>query len=266
MAGDQSVVPVADFYISYADSDRAWVEWIASLLEATDYQVAVAPWGVAPGAHSVDAIKEGARHARNIIAVISGAYLDAIHDNSESHATLTVDQIGHRILPIYVEDFLRPTVLDREAGVDLFDLTENTARARLIHAARTMVKPRGGETASTRDSWQHRLYSTSIPESRIPPFPGYAAGRRIDSNEVVFSALLQTPAAKRQRRSLARIARTASQALRPPRPPDRRELEAASNARWTKLEERLDHRFAWAGPPSDEHRQPPSTIQPEDPR
>lgn len=267
MAGDQSVAFEVDYYISYTAPDEAWAEWVAWLLDASGYRVTVQVWNVAPGAHSVDAIREGAIRARSVIVVISSTYLDAIHGESESQPALTIDQIRHKILPIYVEGFLRPTIVDREVGIDLFDLTENTARARLLHAARMMGDWRDSETVSPSVTRHSHSASPRTPGySWSPPFPGDDADHEIDPNEVVFSALLRAPAIKRRRGFLANITHAAFQSLRPPRPPDRRELEAASNARWARLEERLDRRLARAGPPSDEHRQPPSTNQPEDPR
>lgn len=259
-------MPVVDYYISYADSDQAWAAWVAWQLENTGYRVAVHAWDTAPGAHSVDAIMEGASRARNVIAVISSAYLDAIYDESDSQAALTADQMRHKILPIYVEDFLRPTILDREVGIDLFDLTENTARIRLLYAALTMGGWRDDETVSPAAARYWPVSPRTPGYLWRPPFPGDDPGHGIDSNEVVYSALLSTPATEKRRRSLTNIAHTAFQALRPPRPPSRRELQAASDARWAKLEERLDLRLTRAGPPPDELRQLPSASHPEDPR
>lgn len=270
MAGDQSVAFEVDYYISYTAPDEAWAAWVAWLLDASGYRVTVQVWNVAPGAHPVDAIREGASRAGSVIAVISNTYLDAIYGELESQVALTVDQIRYKILPIYVEDSLRPTIMDRKVGIDLFDLTEDAARERLLRAARMMGDWRGGETVSPSVARHSHSASPSTPGySWIPPFPGDDADHEIDPNEVVISALLSAPAIKRRRRFLANITYAAFQSLRPPRPPrppDRRELEAASNARWARLEERLDRRLARAGPPSDEHRQPPSTNQPEDPR
>ncbi len=89
----------------------------------------------------------------------------------------------------------------------------------------------------------------------------------IDQLKIPGADQLKIPEAadtKKRRRFFADVARTALRALRPPRPLDRRELQAARDARWIMVESRLDHRLARAGPPPDEHRQPPSASQPED--
>jgi hypothetical protein len=57
--------------------------------------------------------------------------------------------------------------------------------------------------------------------------------------------------------------------IEPPSSPGWRGIQAAPDARWNKIEDRLDHQLVRAGPPPDAHRPDPFAIQPrqpEDPR
>jgi hypothetical protein len=66
-----------DFLISYACTDRGWVEWIAATLEAEGYQTHLAAWDVRPGANVVLAIDEATKQAERTLLVLSAAYLSA---------------------------------------------------------------------------------------------------------------------------------------------------------------------------------------------
>ena len=48
----------ADFFVSYAQADRAWAEWIAWQLEVEGYKVVIQAWDFTPGHDWVDGMHQ----------------------------------------------------------------------------------------------------------------------------------------------------------------------------------------------------------------
>ena len=57
-----------DFFISYADSDQKWAEWIAFQLEQQGYTVFLRAWDVRPGSNVVAEMQKMALSARQILS------------------------------------------------------------------------------------------------------------------------------------------------------------------------------------------------------
>ncbi|WP_436534208.1 tetratricopeptide repeat protein [Actinoplanes sp. HUAS TT8] len=127
-----------DFFVSYTQADRAWAEWIAWELEEAGSRVLIQAWDFAPGAQWVQEISNGVARAERLIAVLSDASLSSTYGAAEWQAAFAADPVGadRKLLTVRVEDCARPGLLSAVAGIDLFGVSEATARSRL----RTMVE------------------------------------------------------------------------------------------------------------------------------
>jgi WD40 repeat protein len=131
-----------DFFISYAQADRAWAEWMAWVLEEDGFRVLVQAWDSAPGSNWIQDMQSGTRGANHMIAVLSDDYLTSAYGGAEWQAAWANDPDGmdRKLLAVRVSACDRPGLLAGLVSVDLFGLTEPEARARLkqtISAAMT---------------------------------------------------------------------------------------------------------------------------------
>ena len=133
-------VPVAgsprglwDFFVSYAQADRAWAEWIAWILEEDGHRVLVQAWDFVPGTNWVQGMQTGIQDAARVIAVLSPDYLASVYGGAEWRAAWVSDPQGtdRRLLTVRVAACDWPALLDQMVGVDLCGLTESAAKARL---------------------------------------------------------------------------------------------------------------------------------------
>jgi tetratricopeptide (TPR) repeat protein len=134
----------ADFFVSYASSDRAWAEWIAWQLEDEGYQVVVQAWDFSPGRDWAHEMQQATATAERVIAVLSTAYLQSSHGEAEWRAFYAKDPSGERglLLPVRVSDVEPPGLLTTRIYVDLVGRDANSARATLLAAAhRSRGKP-----------------------------------------------------------------------------------------------------------------------------
>jgi hypothetical protein len=51
--------PQWDFFVSYAQADRKWAEWIAWVLEEGGYRVLIQAWDFVPGSNWIQGMQEG---------------------------------------------------------------------------------------------------------------------------------------------------------------------------------------------------------------
>ncbi|WP_322762248.1 KGGVGR-motif variant AAA ATPase [Frankia sp. Cr2] len=124
----------ADFFISYAEKDRDWAEWVAFQLEDAGYRVLIQTWDLIPGSNWMIALDHAFRSSRRILAIVSRAYLASPYGQAESQAILRSDPSGatRRIIPVRVEDIPLPGLLSTIVGLDLWGLDEATAREKLL--------------------------------------------------------------------------------------------------------------------------------------
>src|SRR6266700_3435059 len=80
-----------DFFISYADEDQQWAEWIAWQLEEAGYTTFLQHRDVHPGSNFLLVIDEALSQARRVIAVLSPAYLSSRFTFSGWTATVRYD-------------------------------------------------------------------------------------------------------------------------------------------------------------------------------
>lgn len=281
MAGERDhATQTPDFFVSHVGADAAWAEWIAWSLEAAGYTTWLQAWDSAPGARV--AIDHAISKATRTIAVLSSAYLDSnlsslVVEAKAWPARVAVSadrpQTQGTLLAVRVEDISRSGLWDQVVSIDLFGLSEEVARRRLLSAIggelTAELKPAGAPPFPDRLQMNDgQKYLPRPGSSRyIPPEANWVSGDLRDTSGYAGRAA-EPPKAiaaqKGRRRTLTGAFRAAHRALRLPPTPDINALQVGSDTRWKKIETRFDSRLLLAGPPPDEYRQPPSTNQPED--
>jgi len=163
-----------DFFISYAQADVAWAEWLAWQLEEAGYGVLVQAWDFGAGSDFVTEMRRASARARRTLAVLSPAYVASGFAIAEWNAAFAADPSGvaRKLLPVRVVDFVPDGLDAARVYVDLVDLAEPAARRRLLAAVRQ------GRTKPT--SPPPFPCSTAV----TPPFPGRvpSAGNALTRN------------------------------------------------------------------------------------
>lgn len=130
-----------DFFVSYAQPDRPWAEWIAWTLEDASYRVLIQAWDFTPGSNWVRGMDEGVAAASRTIAVLSAAYARSVYGAAEWQAAWASDPTGaaRKLVVARVEDCPRPGLLSQVVSLDLFGTAQDTARADLLRTAELAV-------------------------------------------------------------------------------------------------------------------------------
>ncbi|SQD98371.1 MULTISPECIES: TIR domain-containing protein [unclassified Parafrankia] len=168
-----------DFFVSYATADEAWAEWIAWNLEEAGYSTRIQVWDFAVGSHFVHEMHRAAGGAARTVAVLSAEYLASAYAEAEWAAAWAGDPIGihRRLLVLRVGECEQPGLLRQVVGTDLFDVDENTARDRVLAAARGQRhKPKSPPSFPGRAATATASAKTPTPARRSPlarpKFPG----------------------------------------------------------------------------------------------
>jgi hypothetical protein len=66
-----------DFFVSYAQADREWAEWIAWRLEAAGHRVLVQAWHMVAGVDWAEQMAAGLAGSAWTVAVVSPTYLES---------------------------------------------------------------------------------------------------------------------------------------------------------------------------------------------
>ena len=151
-----------DFFVSYAQADRAWAEWIAWTLEEDGHRVLIQAWDFVPGSNWVQKMQDGVREAHRTVAVLSAEYLQSVYGGAEWQAAWVRDPAGadRRLLPVRVSPCDWAGLLAGVTGIDLVGLGEAAATGRLRAQVEAAVRGR------------------AKPEDR-PGFPGSGGGRAV---------------------------------------------------------------------------------------
>ncbi|CAI7973395.1 TIR domain-containing protein [Frankia sp. Hr75.2] len=158
-----------DFFVSYAEADRAWAEWVAWQLEEAGHPVVLQSWDFRPGSHFVHEMHQAAMNATRTLAVLSEAYLTSAYREAEWQAAWARDPSGadRGLLVVRVEDCPQPGLLGQVVGIDLFGLERQEASRRLQAAAAGLrAKPENSPT-----------FPGSRMPSAAPHFPGGPVAR-----------------------------------------------------------------------------------------
>ncbi|WP_086666401.1 toll/interleukin-1 receptor domain-containing protein [Lentzea kentuckyensis] len=127
-----------DFFISYTAVDETWAQWIAWELEQANYTVFLQAWDFTSGSRFVHEMQRAVQMGRRTIAVLSGAYAQSRFAAPEWEEAWRADPGGdeRKLLVFRVEDCERPGLLAQLVSDDLFDVSEEVARSRLLAAVR----------------------------------------------------------------------------------------------------------------------------------
>ena len=140
-------VPDPDFFVSHADADLTWAEWIAAELEAAGYGVIVKDWDFLPGENRLTRLDEALATCKHTLCVLSQAYLDS--EAAARTAAHYQDLQGKEraLIPVQIAACTVPPLMAPIIAIDLADVdTEDEARHRLLTgvAGRAEQVARGG--------------------------------------------------------------------------------------------------------------------------
>jgi hypothetical protein len=136
-----------DFFVSYAEADRGWAEWVAWQLEAEGYRVLVQAWDVVAGVSWVQQMHDGVQRAARTVVVLSPRYLASAYGAAEWQAAWRADPLGkqRKLVVVRVAECDRPGLLATLVSADLFGVPAPVARQRLretvAHAVTGRAKP-----------------------------------------------------------------------------------------------------------------------------
>ena len=122
-----------NFFVSHADTDLEWAEWIAAELEGAGYGVIVKAWDFRPGENTLSRHDEALATCRHTICVLSEDYV-----NSEVAARTAAHYQGlqgkeRALIPVQVAACEVPPLLGPIVSIDLSGLEEpDEARRRLL--------------------------------------------------------------------------------------------------------------------------------------
>jgi tetratricopeptide (TPR) repeat protein len=136
--------PAWDFFVSYAQVDRAWAEWIAWLLEEDGYRVLVQAWDMVAGSNWISRVDRGVQHAAQMVAVLSPDYSSSVYGTAEWQAAWADDPQGiqRKLIAVQVRGGRPPGLLRGLVHIDLEGLSEAATRRRLRHEIAAAVRGR----------------------------------------------------------------------------------------------------------------------------
>jgi hypothetical protein len=135
---EASAPTVRDFFVSYTESDRAWAEWAAWQLEEAGHTTVLQAWDFDAGSHFVVEMHKATQIAERTIAILSKEYVNSSYGEAEWQEAWRADPSGakRKLLVFRIESCQRPGLLGQLVSVDLFGITQETARSRLLTAVR----------------------------------------------------------------------------------------------------------------------------------
>jgi len=72
-----------DFFISHADTDQQWAEWIGQQLVDAGYTVELDVWDWAAGTNFIDAMRAALQNAERVLAIYTARYFTGRHAQME---------------------------------------------------------------------------------------------------------------------------------------------------------------------------------------
>lgn len=126
-----------DFFISYADKDTRWAEWIAWILEEDGYRVIVQAWDFVPGSNFVLQMHNALIQSKCAIALLSPTYVAfSQFAQPEWAAAFAKDPTGKMgtLKPVKVENCVVEGLLKPIVLVDLVGMDETRAREKVRQA------------------------------------------------------------------------------------------------------------------------------------
>jgi hypothetical protein len=145
MTAPETTSAMIDFFVSYAEADREWAEWIAWQLESAGYAVRLRAWDHdLAGSNRILASDRDLDVAERLLAVMSPAYRLSIDTQAHWSTFLRQDPTGEqgRIVPVEVVPTERIALLGNLEPLSLHGMDEDAAREALLAGVRaTRLKP-----------------------------------------------------------------------------------------------------------------------------
>jgi tetratricopeptide (TPR) repeat protein len=123
-----------DFFVSHADVDAPWAEWIAAELENAGYKVIVQAWDFRPGENSLARLDESLAACRHAVCVLSPAYADSEVAARTAALRQGLDGKERALIPVRVQDCAVPASLRSIIAIDLFGVEDKAEARRLLLA------------------------------------------------------------------------------------------------------------------------------------
>jgi hypothetical protein len=160
----------ADFFVSYAQADRPWAEWIAWQLEAAGYSTILQAWDFVAGSDWAHEMQRATATARRTIAVLSSAYLESMYGEAEWRTVVADDLTGEKglLVPVRVEHVQPPGLLRTRVYIDLVGVSGQAAMTRLIEGVR-----QGRGRPEREPPFPGAQTRRPAPAGHEPRFPGY---------------------------------------------------------------------------------------------
>jgi tetratricopeptide (TPR) repeat protein len=182
------LVPDPDFFISHADADLPWAEWIAAELKAAGYGVIVKAWDFLPGENRLTKLDEALISSKHTLCVLSEAYLDSEAATQTAAYYQNLQGKERALIPVQIAACDVPPLLGPIVAIDLADVDdEDEARNRLLAGVADRaerVVARGKFPRSRAAGVRFPTTSTEVLELR-----GHRADPHFIGRDEVLSAL-----------------------------------------------------------------------------
>jgi tetratricopeptide (TPR) repeat protein len=136
-----------DFFVSHADVDVQWAEWIAAELENAGYGVIVKAWDFRPGEDLLTRHDEALAACRHTVCVLSSAYVESEVAARTAALRQGLEGKQRALIPVRVADCTAPPLMGSIIPIDLSGVDdEDEARQRLLAGVADRVDrlPRSG--------------------------------------------------------------------------------------------------------------------------
>jgi tetratricopeptide (TPR) repeat protein len=124
---------LTDFFVSHADADLEWAEWVAAELETAGYGVVVKAWDFRPGENTLSRHDEALATSRHTICVLSEDYADSesFAQTAAYYQALTGKE--RALIPVKVAACDPSPLMGPIIAIDLSDVEEpDEAKRRLL--------------------------------------------------------------------------------------------------------------------------------------
>ncbi|MGW9494015.1 caspase, EACC1-associated type [Streptomyces prasinus] len=153
-------------FISYAEPDRSWAEWVAWELQEAGHRVRLDRWDWRAGDNRQIELGRAVENGQ-VLALFSEAYFDPRHSTADHWAAVLA--AGDRIIPVRIDETEPPKLLRPLLALSLYGLDHESARRELLKVLHAPGRPRtrppfpgaAGDTARAR-------HPSSPPPSRRP--------------------------------------------------------------------------------------------------
>lgn len=135
---------MADFFISYTQSDLDKAKWIVAQLEAGGYTTIAQFKDMPPGSNFVIEMDEAVKLARQAIVVLSPEYLASDYCQQEFAAVIRSDPKGKKrlLIPVRVRQCNPDGLLGPVVYIDLVGKDDETARGLLLSGVKGQTPAR----------------------------------------------------------------------------------------------------------------------------